>query len=96
MTKEDIRQYQRDNPVYYPTVPTLRTKCPVNYDWDDCSSKEYGMRCRTCANYNPLRMLYELHNQKENIQLSVPMEVILDDAKIQLEHEKSILYRRKL
>ena len=45
------------------------------------------MRCRTCANYNPLRMLYELHNQKEKIQLSVPMEVILDDAKIQLEHQ---------
>ena len=22
ITKEDIRQYQRDNPVYYPTVPT--------------------------------------------------------------------------
>ena len=86
MTKEDIRQYQRDNPVYYPTVPTLRTKCPVDYDWDNCSSKECNMRCRTCVNYNPLRMLYELHNQKENIQLSVPMEVILDDAKFQLEH----------
>ena len=86
ITKEYIRQYQRDNPVYYPTVPTLKTKCPVNYDWDDCSSKEYNMRCRTCANYNPLRMLYELHNQKEKIQLSVPMEVILDDVKIQLEH----------
>ena len=50
ITKEYIRQYQRDNPVYYPTVPTLKTKCPVNYDWDDCSSKEYNMRCRTCAN----------------------------------------------
>ena len=86
ITKEYIRQYQRDNPVYYPTVPTLKTKCPVNYDCDACSSKEYNMRCRTCANYNPLRMLYELHNQKEKIQLSVPMEVILDDAKIQLEH----------
>ena len=86
ITKEYIRQYHRDNPVYYPTVPTLKTKCPVNYDWDDCSSKEYNMRCRTCANYNPLRMLYELHNQKEKIQFSVPMEVILDDVKIQLEH----------
>ena len=41
MTKEDVRQYQRDNPVYYPIVPTLRTKCPVNYDWDNCSSKEF-------------------------------------------------------
>ena len=87
MTKEEIRKYQKENPVYYPTLPPLSTNCPVNYNWDNCSSKEFNMRCRTCANYNPLRMLYELHNQKENIQLSVPMEVILDDAKIQLEHQ---------
>lgn len=88
ITQKDIRQYQKNNPIYYPTVSTLKTKCPVNYNWDDCSLKEYSMRCRTCKNYNPLRMLYELHNQKENIQLGVPMEVILADAKVQLKHLK--------
>lgn len=83
MTEKEIRDYQTSNPVYYPTVSTLKTKCPVNYDWNKCSSKEYGTSCRTCANYNPLRMLYE--KESSSVYFGVPMVVLLADAKIQLD-----------
>ena len=83
MTTEEVRKYQKENPVYYPTLPSLSTNCPVNYNWDDCSSKEWDMRCRTCANYNPLRMLYE--KERRGVSLSVPMDVLLDDARLQLK-----------
>lgn len=43
------------------------------------------MCCRTCANYNPLRMLYE-KELKPRINLRVPLQVFLDDTMIQLEH----------
>ena len=28
------------------------SKCPINYDYDNCSSKEYGQTCDTCCHYN--------------------------------------------
>lgn len=83
--KEDIKKYQMEYPVHCPRTPSLDTKCPVGYDWFKCSSKEHGMCCRTCANYNPLRMLYE-KELKPGIMLKVPLQVLLVDAKIQLEH----------
>lgn len=86
MTEAEIRYYQRTHMVYYPTVPSLSTKCPLNYDLAECSSKEYGYECRTCANYNLLRMLYE--KEKNGVKLGVPTEVVLDDARIQLEKTK--------
>lgn len=82
--KDDVKKYKAEHPIYYPTVPSLDTKCPVGYDWFKCSSKEHGMRCRTCANYNPLRMLYE-KELKPGIYLGVPLQVLLSDVKIQLE-----------
>lgn len=87
ITKEDIKKYQIEHPVHYPRTPSLDTKCPVGYDLFKCSSKKYEMCCRTCANYNPLRMLYE-KELKPGIKLGVPLQVLLDDAKIQLEHEE--------
>ena len=84
MVREGIKKYNMEHPVYYPRTPSLDTKCPVGYDLFKCSSKEYGMRCRTCANYNPLRMLYE-KELKPGIKLGVPLQVLLSDAKIQLE-----------
>lgn len=27
----------------------LRPSCPINYDLDKCSSKEYGLSCETCC-----------------------------------------------
>ena len=81
--RERIRQYKRSHPLYSFYVPSLQTKCPINYDWDNCSSKEYNLKCRTCANYNPLRMLYE--EAANGIKICVPIEVLLDDCKIQLE-----------
>lgn len=85
MKQEDIKKYQMEHPVYYPRTPSLNINCPVGYDWLKCSSKQYGMCCRTCANYNPLRMLYE-KELKPGIMLRVPLQVLLADAKIQLEH----------
>lgn len=85
MTEAEIRYYQRThmlNPDCL-TVPTINTKCPINYDLDECSSKEYGYECRTCVNYNPLRMLYE--KEKNGVKLGVPIEVVLDDAIVQFE-----------
>lgn len=86
MKEKEIKDYQTSHPVYYPIIPSLKTKCPVNYDWDKCSSKEYGVSCRTCANYNPLRMLYEKEWSNGILSLGVPMEVLLVDAKIQLKY----------
>lgn len=83
--KENIKKYQIEHPVYSPRTPSLDTKCPVEYDYLNCSSKKYGMSCRTCVNYNPLRMLYE-KELKPGIILKVPLQVLLADAKIQLEH----------
>ena len=86
MTEKEIKYYQQTNPVYYPTVPQLKTKCPVNYDYGKCSSKEYKMCCRTCVSYNPLRMLYEKEFNQGNLELSIPIEILLADAEIQLKH----------
>jgi hypothetical protein len=78
-----IEQYKKDHPLY--SVPLqLQTKCPINYDWNNCSSSEYGLECRTCCHYNPLRMMYE-HIQ--GTQLVVPKDVLLDDCRVQLEKE---------
>lgn len=82
--KEDIKKYQMEHPIYYSRTPSLNTKCPVGYDWFKCSSKEHGACCRTCANYNPLRMIYE-KELKPGIELGVPLQVLLTDAKIQLD-----------
>lgn len=84
--KEDVKKYQMEHSVYSPRTPSLDTKCPVGYDWLKCSSKKHGMCCRTCVNYNPLRMLYE-KELKPGIMLKVPLQVLLDDAKIQLDHK---------
>ena len=81
--KENVNKYKLNHPLYYPTVPSLQTKCPINYDWDNCSSKEYHLECRTCCNYNPLRMLYE--EAANNIKICIPREVLLDDCIVQLE-----------
>lgn len=86
MTQEDIKKYQMEHLVNYPMTLSLYTKCPVGYDYLKCSSKEYGMSCRTCVNYNPLRMLYE-KELKPGVMLKVPLQVLLDDAKIQLDHK---------
>lgn len=84
MTETEIRNYQRTH-MLYPcrNVPTINTKCPLNYDLAKCSSQEYGYECRTCANYNPLMMLYE--KEKNGVKLGVPMDVILDDALVQFD-----------
>jgi hypothetical protein len=33
-------------------------KCPVNYDINNCSSKEYGLACKTCFHMD-FRKIYE-------------------------------------
>ena len=81
--KSNLERYKKMNPLYYPTVPPLQTKCPINYDWSNCSSSEYEMKCRTCCNYNPLRMLYE--KTANRVDIVVPEEVLLEDCKVQLE-----------
>lgn len=83
---KEIIQYQKDHPLYYPTVPSLQKSCPVGYDWENCSSSEYDLECRTCCHYNPLRMLYE--QEANGIKIVVPRGVLLDDCKRQLEKEK--------
>lgn len=87
MSQEDIKKYQMEHKVYYPRTPSLNTYCPVKYDWYKCSSSGYGMCCRTCANYNPLRMLYE-KEINPGIVFGVPLQVLLADAKIQLRDEE--------
>lgn len=86
MTEKEIITYQRTHILYYPKVSSLSINCPIKYDFDECSSKEYGYECRTCVNYNPLRMLYE--KEKNGVKLGVPIEVVLADAKIQLDIDK--------
>ena len=81
--KVEIEAYKIKHPLYYPIVPSLQTKCPIDYNWCKCSSKEYDLECRTCANYNPLRMLYE--EAANGVKICVPKEVLLSDCKIQLE-----------
>lgn len=81
--QQEINKYKKHHPLYYPTVPSLQEKCPVNYDWAICSSSEYGEVCRTCCHYNPLRMLYE--SDKNGIKIVVPKDVFLDDCRVQLE-----------
>lgn len=27
------------------------SNCPINYDWENCSSKEYGYTCDTCYHW---------------------------------------------
>ena len=85
MTEAEVRYYQRTHMINLDciTVPTINTKCPIRYNLDECSSKEYGYECRTCMNYNPLRMLYE--KEKNDVKLGVPIEVVLDDAIVQFE-----------
>ena len=85
MNEKEIYEYQKIHKPYYPTVPSLKTNCPINYDWENCSSSEYGYECRTCCNYNPLRMLYETTVNKT--KLGVPEEVLYGDCRIQLKHE---------
>lgn len=57
------------------------------YIADDGKQFEDEYECRTCANYNPLRMLYE--KEKNDVQLGVPIEVVplvyegTDKSKIQ-------------
>ena len=87
MGEKEIKKYKMEHPVYYPTIPSLNTKCPVGYDLFKCSSKEHGMCCRTCANYNPLRILYE-KELKPGIWLGVPLQVLLADAKIVLDYKE--------
>ena len=84
MLKEELKRYKMEHPVFYSTVPPLKTQCPVNYDWDKCSINEFGMQCRTCSNYNPLRILYQKELKGGYLSLGVPIEVILSDAEIQL------------
>lgn len=86
MTKREIRDYKASHPVYYPTLPPLKTQCPIKYDYNKCSSKECEMSCRTCVNYNPLRMLYERELKSGTLSFGVPIEVLLADAKTQLDH----------
>lgn len=81
--KVEIEIYKIKHPLYYPSVPPLQTQCPIGYNWENCSSKEYNLECRTCADYNPLRMLYE--EAANGIKICIPREVLLDDCKIQLE-----------
>ena len=85
MTEAEVRYYQRTHMInpYCITVPIINTKCPIRYNSDECSSKEYSYECRTCVNYNPLRMLYE--KEKNDVKLGVPIEVVLDDAIVQFE-----------
>ena len=80
---DEILQYQKYHPVHYPTVPPLKTKCSINYDWTNCSASEYGNVCRTCCFYNPLRMLYE--QEANGTKIMVPRAVLLADCKRQLE-----------
>lgn len=89
MTKKEIDEYRKINRVYYPTVPSLSERCPVNYNYRLCSSSEYGNVCRTCCHYNPLRMLYE-HYKNETL-LETPRDVLLLDADIQL-NKKLIIH----
>lgn len=82
-SKDRLNTYKKNNPLYYSTVPSLQANCPLNYDWDNCSSKEYGLKCRTCCDYNPLRMLYE--QTVNGVKIAVPKEILLDDCRVQLE-----------
>lgn len=69
----------KEHPFYSPTVTPLKTKCPVDYRWIECPSNEYGQVCRTCCNYNPLRMLYLAETGS---MIFIPMEVLLNDCKV--------------
>lgn len=71
--QDSMEKYMEEHPLYYPTVPPLQTKCPVDYRWEECSSNEYGQVCRTCCNYNPLRMLCLAQTGS---MIYVPMEVL--------------------
>ena len=81
----EIDTYIKNNPLFYSTVPSLRTKCPEDYNWNACISSlpECGMECRTCRYYNPLRMLYE--EAVYGVEIVVPREVLLHDCRVQLD-----------
>jgi len=31
------------------TISIKEVDCPVNYNWNNCSSKDYGLTCDTCV-----------------------------------------------
>lgn len=76
-------RFKRDNPTYYPATPSYaKTVCPVDYCLENCSSFDEGYCCRTCANYNPVRILIDYKNN----ETGVPFGVLYEDAQTQLKN----------
>lgn len=52
-TKEisDITLYDIETGKEFLNI-NYHSKCPINYDYDNCSSKEYGYTCDTCCHYD--------------------------------------------
>lgn len=82
MTLEEKLKYMNDNPSYGDHGGYCG-RCPIAYDYGECSSKESGLSCRTCCHYNPIRILYHANINPE-MEIGVPMEVLLDDCAFQL------------
>lgn len=48
----------------------LQRNCPVNWDFNKCSSSEYVDNCRNCCNYNPLKIIFDDIKPSPNISKS--------------------------
>lgn len=93
MTKEEVLDYQKRYPLYHSMIRCLYARCPIHYDYDNCSFKEYGMTCRTCIYYNPVLILCELNDKEKIRTLSIPMAVLLDDCKTFVDVSSEIKWR---
>lgn len=76
----NIQKFISENPLYYGASPDLtKVNCSVNWDINQCSSKEYGYTCRTCAHYNPFEILKRI--VKEDMKCNIPVDVLFMDLR---------------
>lgn len=74
--------FKLNNP-WYNAIPSYKnTDCPISYKLEECSSFENGYCCRTCTNYNPIRILIKYKNNETGI----PYTVLGGDAEYQLKN----------
>jgi len=73
-----ISDFLKNNPLYYGESPDLtKVQCSINWNINQCSSKEYGHTCRTCAHYNPFEILKRI--VKEDMTCNIPIDVLFVD-----------------
>lgn len=64
----------------------FQRNCPINWDFNKCSSNEHVDNCRSCCNYNPLKIL--LNNDIKS-SLNISRSILYQDL---MKIEKSNIH----